>query len=61
MAGLVGNSCAVLPVESRLAYYEALEADHVDGRREPFVEMVAGIVKQSFRLYYEALSLAWAE
>ena len=54
-----GYPAAVLPVESCLAYYEALDEDHAGGRREPFVEMTAGIVRNSFRPYFHALGLSW--
>jgi Fic family protein len=54
-----GYPAAVLPVERRLEYYEALEADHVEGRSEPFVALIAEIVMESFRPYFGALSLPW--
>jgi Fic family protein len=56
-----GYPAAVLPVESRLAYYEALDADHAAGKRESFVGMIAGVVKESFRPYFHALGLPWTE
>ncbi|MDZ4289533.1 MAG: Fic family protein [Prosthecobacter sp.] len=56
-----GYPAAVLPVEKRLAYYEALDADHTDNRRESFVAMIADIVKDSFRPYFHALGLPWEE
>jgi Fic family protein len=56
-----GYPPAVLPVERRLVYYEALEADHVNGRPEPFLELVAEIVKEGFRPYFHALSLPWPD
>jgi Fic family protein len=54
-----GYPAAVLPVERRLADYEALEKDHVEGEREPFVAMVAEIVEEGFRPYFHALGLGW--
>jgi Fic family protein len=54
-----GLPATVLPVERRLAYYEALEADHAQGNREPFLALIAEIVKQSFQPYWHALGLAW--
>ncbi len=54
-----GYPAAVLPVERRLAYYEALDADHVRAETEPFVQMVAEIVKESFKPYFYALGLPW--
>jgi Fic family protein len=56
-----GYPAAVLPVERRLAYYEALEADHAQGNREPFLILIADIVKQSFQPYWHALGLPWEE
>jgi Fic family protein len=50
---------AVLPVDRRLAYYIALDADHVRGEKDGFVEMVARIVKEGFRPYFHALGLPW--
>lgn len=44
-----GYPAAVLPVESRLEYYEALDADHVTGEREPFLNLIAEVVRESFR------------
>lgn len=46
-----GYPPAVLQVELRLAYYTCLDADHVRGEQESFVNMVAGIMKESFRPY----------
>lgn len=54
-----GYPAAVLPVESRLAYYNALDADHAEGIREPFVRLIADIVKASFKPYWHALGLLW--
>ncbi len=54
-----GYPPAVLPVDVRLAYYTALDADHVRGETDAFVAMVAKIVKEGFRPYFHALSLPW--
>lgn len=54
-----GFPATVLPVERRLAYYEALEADHTQGNREPFLALIVEIVKQSFQPYWHALGLVW--
>jgi Fic family protein len=54
-----GYPPAVLPVELRLAYYTFLDADHVRGDKEPFVNMIAGIVTEGFRPYFHALGLPW--
>lgn len=56
-----GYPPAVLPVERRLAYYQALDADHVHGQKDAFVQMVAEIVKEGFRPYFHALGLPWEE
>lgn len=56
-----GYPASVLPVESRLAYYEALDADHAHDVKEPFVKLIAGIVKDSFKPYWHALGLPWEE
>ncbi len=52
-----GFPAAVLPVERRLAYYEALDAAHVRGDDEPFMRMMAEIVEQSFEPYWFALGV----
>lgn len=54
-----GYPPAILPFESRLAYYEALDADHAQGNREPFLSLIAGIVRNSFLPYWHALGLPW--
>jgi hypothetical protein len=56
-----GYPPAVLPVGVRLAYYMALDADHVRGETDAFVSMVAEIVKEGFLPYFHALSLPWEE
>lgn len=56
-----GYPPAVLPVDLRLAYYTFLDADHVRGEKEYFVNMVANIVKEGFRPYFHALSLPWED
>jgi Fic family protein len=56
-----GYPAAVLPVERRLEYYRALDEDHVRGNREPFLQIVRDIVRDSFRPYFHALSLPWEE
>ncbi len=56
-----GYPPAVLPVDVRLAYYMALDADHVHDEKDRFVSMVAEIVKEGFRPYFHALSLPWEE
>lgn len=56
-----GYPPAVLPVDQRLAYYTALDADHVRGEKDAFVAMVARIVKDGFRPYFHSLGLPWEE
>ena len=56
-----GYPAAVLPVERRLEYYAALDQDHAHGNPEPFLALIADIVKDSFRPYFHALSLPWEE
>ncbi len=45
----------VLKVENRLAYYEALDKAHTLGDYEPFIELVALLVKDSFEPYWFVL------
>ena len=52
---------AVLPVDLRLAYYTAHDADDVRGEQDALVTIVAGIVKEGFRPYFHALGLPWEE
>ncbi len=54
-----GYPPAVLPVEVRLAYYAALDADHVRGEKDAFVALVAHTVKEGFRPYFHALGHPW--
>jgi len=52
-----GFPAAVLPVERRLEYYEALDTAHVRGDYEPFLKMMGEIVTQSFEPYWFALGV----
>ena len=45
----------VLKVENRLAYYEALDKAHTLGDYEPFIELVALLVEESFEPYWFVL------
>ena len=45
----------VLKVESRLAYYEALDKAHRLGNYEPFMQLVALLVEESFEPYWFVL------
>ncbi|GJQ59047.1 MAG: Fic family protein [Candidatus Scalindua sp. AMX11] len=46
---------AVLPVEKRLAYYEALDTAHTRENYEPFLALIFEVVEQSFEPYWFAL------
>ena len=48
---------AVLPVENRLEYYEALDAAHTKDDYEPFFTLVEGIVELAFKPYWFALGV----
>lgn len=52
-----GYPAAVLPVERRLEYYAALDQDHAHGNPEPFLALIADIVKDSFKPYWHALGI----
>ena len=54
-----GFPAAVLPVERRLEYYEALDTAHCTGDYTRFVALIADVVKQSFEPYWFALGLHW--
>ena len=46
---------AVLTVDKRLAYYQALDEAHVDRRYDPFIRLIADCVEQSFEPYWKVL------
>ena len=48
---------AVLKVEDRLAYYEALDLAHTTGNYEPFIEIISSVVEKSFEPYFYALGI----
>lgn len=48
---------AVLPVEKRLEYYEALDTAHTKNDYEPFLILAAKIVESGFRPYWHALGV----
>lgn len=52
-----GFPAMVLPVERRLAYYEALDAAHVDGDMAPFMALVSECVQEGFAPY--GFALGW--
>jgi len=52
-----GYPAAVLPVGRRLEYYSALDRDHAHGDGVPFLELIAGVVGESFNPYWHALGI----
>lgn len=48
---------AVLPVERRLAYYEALDKAHVEGDFSDFVDLVAQCAEEGFAPYWRVLGI----
>ena len=52
-----GWPAVVLPVERRLAYYEALDKAHVECDATDFVDLVAQCVRQGFAPYWHVLGL----
>lgn len=48
---------AVLPVEKRLEYYEALDTAHTKNEYDPFLKLIAGIAEKSFEPYWHALGV----
>jgi Fic family protein len=53
-----GYPAVVLPVQRRLAYYEALDAAHVDGDIASFLDLVAECLREAFARYWYVLGLA---
>lgn len=52
-----GFPAAILPVEMRLEYYQALDLAHCTGRYESFIELIAQIVEKSFDPYWWVLGI----
>jgi Fic family protein len=52
-----GFPAVVLPVERRLAYYEALDKAHVEGDVADFVTLVTQSVREGFAPYWHVLGL----
>jgi Fic family protein len=48
---------AVLPVEQRLRYYEALDQAHCEGDYKPFISLIAETVEQAFEPYWYVLGV----
>jgi hypothetical protein len=46
---------AVLPVEKRLAYYEALDQAHVDHDYSHFIALISSCAKEGFSPYWHVL------
>lgn len=52
-----GFPAAVLPVEKRLEYYEALDAAHTQDDYQPFLSLIIGIVELGFEPHWHVLSV----
>jgi len=52
-----GYPAAILPVNRRLEYYEALDTAHCTGNYEKFILLICEIVEQSFDPYWWALGV----
>jgi Fic family protein len=52
-----GYPPVVLPVDKRLEYYEALDQAHTKDDFEPFLNLIAGMVEDSFKPYWYALGV----
>lgn len=52
-----GFPAVVLPVEQRLRYYETLDLAHTRGEYQPFLELIADCIRQSFAVYWQALGV----
>jgi Fic family protein len=48
---------AILPVEKRLQYYEALDKAHTQNDYESFLSLIADIVEAAFKPYWHALGM----
>jgi Fic family protein len=53
-----GFPAAVLPVERRLRYYEALDRACAQGDHAPFLALIAECVGESFAVYWHALGVS---
>ena len=52
-----GYPAIVLPVQRRLAYYEALDAAHFDDDPAPFLELVCDSLREAFAQYWHVLGV----
>lgn len=50
-----GFPAAIIPVERRLDYYQALDQAHVDGDYAPFLDLVCDVVEASFDVWWSLL------
>lgn len=50
-----GFPAIVMPLEKRLAYYEALDLAHIDGNFQPFFKITVETVETAFDPYWHAL------
>jgi Fic family protein len=48
---------AILPVEKRLEYYEALDTAHTQNNYEPFLVLIADIVEAAFEPYWYVVGM----
>ncbi len=52
-----GFPAVVLPVKSRLQYYELLDSAHIRNEYGPFIDFIAQLVEESFKPYWHALGI----
>jgi Fic family protein len=48
---------AILPLEKRLEYYEALDTAHTKNNYEPFLLLIANLIESAFKTYWYALGI----
>ncbi len=53
-----GYPAAVIQVEQRLDYYQALDAAHCNDEFEPLIQLTANSVLESFKTYFWALGMS---
>ncbi|MGZ3801866.1 MAG: Fic family protein [Bdellovibrio sp.] len=51
-----GFPITYIPIEKRLDYYRTLDLSHTQGDYEPFIQLVASEVKESFEKYFQLLN-----
>ncbi|MBN2090621.1 Fic family protein [candidate division KSB1 bacterium] len=52
-----GFPVAIIPVENRLIYYEALDSAHVDQQYDPFIALIARCVLEGFQPYFRLMGI----